>query len=76
MDNPDHLEFILCDNLKASVESAAKSLQELADDLDLNVLIFNEFGKTCLKSLSLSPDSFAQVSASSFLILFVQSYCS
>ena len=37
------------------------SLIELCDDLDLSVLHFQQFGKTEIKSLGFSPDSFIQL---------------
>ncbi len=61
INDPIHLKFVLNDPLKVSVSKAATSLQELANDLDLNVLVCNDFGKSFIKSKKFSPDSFVQV---------------
>lgn len=57
-----HLPFILDDSLLQSLEDAKKKLNKLVEDVDLQIVIFDLFGKEFIKKQNMSPDAFIQMS--------------
>lgn len=55
------LEFVVTDEIRRAVGVAGEKLDRLVEDLDLSVLHFENFGKSEIKKLGLSPDSFIQM---------------
>lgn len=47
--------------LEQKLKEAAKNVNKLADDLQLQVLQYKGYGKNFLKQQKLSPDSFVQM---------------
>jgi carnitine O-acetyltransferase len=60
--DPEHLPFVLNDRLMGDVARAESSIQDLADDIELEVLVSKSYGKNFIKTQKFSPDSFVQVS--------------
>ena len=57
-----HLPFILDDSLLHSLEESKKKLDKLVEDVDLQIVIFDSFGREFIKKQSMSPDAFLQMS--------------
>ncbi|OWF54638.1 carnitine O-acetyltransferase-like [Mizuhopecten yessoensis] len=57
---PTKLTFNLSTNIKDMIATARTQLDVLVDDVDLNVFVFNDYGKNFPKSQKMSPDSFLQ----------------
>jgi carnitine O-palmitoyltransferase 1 len=65
-EGPGELEFKVLDlhvdsNLLGHIQRAKKLFKEKADSIDCTVSIFENFGKSKIKSKKMSPDSFIQV---------------
>ena len=58
---PQRLEFNLTDNVKRVVESAKQSIEARCDDLSINTLQYQKYGKSFLKKTGLSPDAILQL---------------
>jgi hypothetical protein len=70
-DEPEHLSFVLNDQLVKNIEDAETSFQALIDDLELEVLVSRHYGKSFIKSQKFSPDSFVQARFELFFPKFV-----
>ncbi|KAL4218901.1 hypothetical protein ACF0H5_021489 [Mactra antiquata] len=57
---PTKLEFNLSSDVQTSLNAAKQNTDKMVNDLDLQVFVFNEFGKDFPKSQKVSPDSFIQ----------------
>ncbi|KAL3983211.1 Choline/Carnitine o-acyltransferase family protein [Acanthocheilonema viteae] len=58
---PLQLHWTLLPNAKPFLQKQIKILDHLANDLNLQVLIFDGFGKEFIKSCNISPDGFVQL---------------
>ncbi|XP_059616378.1 carnitine O-acetyltransferase [Phlebotomus argentipes] len=60
-EKPKLLAFNLSAEAKECISEAAKNIDALSGNLDMDYLHFKEFGKGFIKSHKLSPDSFIQI---------------
>lgn len=58
--SPTKLRFNLSSNIQDMIATAGTQLDVLVDDVDLNVFVFQDYGKNFPKSQKMSPDSFLQ----------------
>lgn len=58
--SPTKLRFNLSPNIQDMIATAGTQLDVLVDDVDLNVFVFQDYGKNFPKSQKMSPDSFLQ----------------
>jgi len=58
---PTKLEFQVSDALRKEAGRAKRSLRELASDLSLHLLEFEDFGELAIKQHNLSPDAVVQL---------------
>ena len=58
----EKLDFKLNDELKKKISLAGQHLDELNVDTDDEVFIFEDFGKSFIKTCNCSPDAFMQMS--------------
>lgn len=55
------LEFVSTPEIDGLINIAAKNLDKLANNLDMNYLHFTDYGKDFIKSQRVSPDSYIQM---------------
>uniref|UniRef100_A0A1L8DZ57 Putative carnitine o-acyltransferase crot n=1 Tax=Nyssomyia neivai TaxID=330878 RepID=A0A1L8DZ57_9DIPT len=60
-EKPTHLTFNLSSDVKECIAEAARNIDALSRNLDMDYLHFKEFGKGFMKSQKISPDSFIQI---------------
>ncbi|KAK2719245.1 carnitine O-acetyltransferase-like isoform X3 [Artemia franciscana] len=60
-DGVELLEFKFNSDVKKAIEIAKRDLDMLVKDLEMTCFTFEDFGKSSLKTLRISPDSFIQV---------------
>lgn len=58
---PQKLHFKITPELKQDIEEAKHKMNVLAEDLEMRVVVFDNFGKNVPKTYKMSPDAFIQV---------------
>nr|QQY02527.1 choline O-acetyltransferase [Cryptocotyle lingua] len=58
---PKRLEWNLDSKTQGMITKAIRDIDQIADDLDLYILRYNEFGREFPKTVNMSPDSFIQL---------------
>ncbi|GAU97630.1 hypothetical protein RvY_08896 [Ramazzottius varieornatus] len=58
---PQRLKFELSEECLLSINKSFKTARSLCDDLDLRVLMFNDYGKGFMKTCKVSPDAYIQL---------------
>jgi len=56
-----HLDFTVTEEINQAIQEAGDSLHRLVTDLEMATLHFTHWGKSEIKSLGFSPDSFVQI---------------
>ncbi|XP_014204515.1 carnitine O-acetyltransferase-like isoform X2 [Copidosoma floridanum] len=57
----EHLQFQLDSSIEDAIQKATISVDTLAQDIDLECFLFDEFGSNDIKKWKMSPDSFIQI---------------
>ena len=58
---PTILKWNLHMDCKVQIQKCVEIAQRSAEDLQLNVLVFEDFGKNLIKKINISPDGFIQM---------------
>ncbi|TNN13752.1 Choline O-acetyltransferase [Schistosoma japonicum] len=58
---PRRLKWNLDDNAKSMIDYALNEIDKIADDLDLYILRYEQYGREFPKTVNMSPDSFIQL---------------
>ncbi len=58
---PERLDFILNDQIRASIDRGKKRFKEIMQDNEIRVLTFDRFGTNAIKKYKISPDAFVQI---------------
>lgn len=57
---PERLNFVINEELGASIESQLQEAEKLAQSVDMHLEIFLDFGKGFIKKCRVSPDAYIQ----------------
>uniref|UniRef100_A0A8C1V619 carnitine O-palmitoyltransferase n=1 Tax=Cyprinus carpio TaxID=7962 RepID=A0A8C1V619_CYPCA len=58
---PQRLQWDIPEECQAVINSSLKVAKALADDVDMHIIPFNDFGKGLIKKCKTSPDGFIQI---------------
>uniref|UniRef100_A0A671RCQ3 Carnitine O-palmitoyltransferase 1, liver isoform-like n=1 Tax=Sinocyclocheilus anshuiensis TaxID=1608454 RepID=A0A671RCQ3_9TELE len=58
---PQRLQWDIPEECQAVISSSLKVAKALADDVDMHIIPFNDFGKGLIKKCKTSPDGFIQI---------------
>ncbi|XP_053092780.1 carnitine O-palmitoyltransferase 1, liver isoform isoform X2 [Pangasianodon hypophthalmus] len=61
MPGPQRLQWDISEECQSVISSSLKVANALADDVDMHIIPFNDFGKGLIKKCRTSPDAFIQI---------------